>query len=76
MGSTATAEIARMLGSIHDRDHYTVLLDFFEISAISIRNAVDFGRDRAEVNRLPGKAAGSGTRTAKRRTQGTSPGGR
>ena len=46
MGSTATAEIARMLGSIHDRDHYTVLRDFFELSAISIRNAVDFGRDR------------------------------
>lgn len=46
MGSTATADIARMLGSIHDRDHYTVLRDFFELSAISIRNAVDFGRDR------------------------------
>ena len=46
MGSTATAEIARMLGSIHDRDHYTVLRDFFELSAISIRNAVDFWRDR------------------------------
>ena len=46
MGSTATADIARMLGSIHDRDHYTVLRDFFEISAISIRNAVDFGRER------------------------------
>ena len=46
MGSTATAKIARMLGSIHDRDHYTVLRDFFELSAISIRNAVDFGRDR------------------------------
>lgn len=46
MGSTATAEIAKMLGSIHDRDHYTVLRDFFELSAISIRNAVDFGRDR------------------------------
>lgn len=46
MSSTATAEIARMLGSIHDRDHYTVLRDFFELSAISIRNAVDFGRDR------------------------------
>lgn len=46
MGSMATADIARMLGSIHDRDHYTVLRDFFELSAISIRNAVDFGRDR------------------------------
>jgi len=46
MGRIATADIARMLGSIHDRDHYTVLRDFFEISAISIRNAVDFGRDR------------------------------
>lgn len=46
MGSTANADIARMLGSIHDRDHYTVLRDFFELSAISIRNAVDFGRDR------------------------------
>lgn len=46
MVSIATADIARMLGSIHDRDHYTVLRDFFELSAISIRNAVDFGRER------------------------------
>lgn len=46
MGRIATADIARMLGSIHDRDHYTVLRDFFELSAISIRNAVDFGRER------------------------------
>jgi hypothetical protein len=51
MGSTATAEIARMLGSIHDRDHYTVLRDFFELSAISIRNAVDFGCERDTYER-------------------------
>jgi hypothetical protein len=51
MGRIATADIARMLGSIHDRDHYTVLRDFFELSAISIRNAVDFGRERDTYER-------------------------
>ena len=33
-------------------------------------------RDRAEVERPPGKAAGSGTRAAKARNPGTSHGGR
>lgn len=46
MNASAKKEISKILGSIHDRDHYTVLRDFFELSAISIRNAVDFGRDR------------------------------
>ena len=46
MKTSANNEISKLLGSIHDRDHYTVLRDFFELSAISIRNAVDFGRDR------------------------------
>lgn len=46
MKTSANNEISKQLGSIHDRDHYTVLRDFFELSAISIRNAVDFGRDR------------------------------
>lgn len=49
MGSTATAEIAKMLGSIHDRDHYSVVRDFFELSAISIRNVVDYGKDHKSL---------------------------
>lgn len=51
MGSTATAEIARMLGSIHDRDHYTVIRDFFELSAISIRNNFDHGPEHANLEK-------------------------
>ena len=46
MKTSANNEISKLLGSIHDSDHYTVLRDFFELSAISIQNAVDFGRDR------------------------------
>ena len=34
-------EIAKKLSSIRDRDYYSVLGDFFEASAISVKNAVD-----------------------------------
>ena len=34
-------EIPRMLQTIRDRDYYTVVRDFFELSAISVRNTVD-----------------------------------
>ena len=36
-------DIAAFLGMIHDRDYYTVIRDFFELSAISICNNFDFG---------------------------------
>ncbi len=39
--SMASDEIAKRLRSIHDRDYYSVLGDFFEASAISVKNAVD-----------------------------------
>lgn len=37
-------EIPRMLQTIRDRDYYTVVRDFFELSAISVRNTVDYTR--------------------------------
>lgn len=40
--SKASDEIGKMLRSIRDRDYYSVLGDFFEASAISVKNAVDF----------------------------------
>lgn len=39
--------IRRLFESIYDRDFYTVIADFFEMSAISIRNAVCIGKSRA-----------------------------
>lgn len=39
--SRASDEIAKRLRLIHDRDSYSVLGDFFEASAISVKNAVD-----------------------------------
>ena len=38
-------EIAKILDSIQGFDTYTVLSDFFAMSAIAIRNNVDFGRE-------------------------------
>lgn len=39
--SRVSDEIAKRLRSIHDRDYYSVLADFFESSAIAVKNAVD-----------------------------------
>ena len=39
--SNVSNEIAKKLSSIRDRDYYSVLGDFFEASAISVKNAVD-----------------------------------
>lgn len=39
--SKTSEEIGKMLRSIRDRDYYSVLGDFFEASAISVKNAVD-----------------------------------
>ena len=44
-------DIADILGSVHDRDHYTVIRDFFELSAISIRNNFDFGPEHANFEK-------------------------
>lgn len=43
--------IADILGSVHDRDHYTVIRDFFELSAISIRNNFDHGNEYANLEK-------------------------
>lgn len=44
-------DIADILGMIHDRDHYTVIRDFFELSAISIRNNFDHGNEYANLEK-------------------------
>lgn len=44
-------DIADILGSVHDRDHYTVIRDFFELSAISIRNNFDHGNEYANLEK-------------------------
>lgn len=44
-------EIPRMIQTIRDRDYYSVLRDFFELSAISVRNYVDLGAMHDEYER-------------------------
>ena len=44
-------DIADILGSVQDRDHYTVIRDFFELSAISIRNNFDHGNEYANLEK-------------------------
>ncbi len=44
-------DIADILGSVRDRDHYTVIRDFFELSAISIRNNFDNGPEHANLEK-------------------------
>ena len=46
MSRSATNEISKALDRIQGHDNYTVIRDFFEMSAIAIRNSVDFGKDR------------------------------
>ena len=46
MAHASTNEIAKILSGIQDHDNYTVISDFFEMSAIAIRNNVDHGRER------------------------------
>ena len=49
----ARREIPRMLQTIRDRDYYSVVRDFFELSAISVRNTFDFtNRDEFEKRYL------------------------
>lgn len=49
--ATHHKDIADILGSVHDRDHYTVIRDFFELSAISIRNNFDHGNEYANLEK-------------------------
>lgn len=44
-------DIADILGSVRDRDNYTVIRDFFELSAISIRNIFDHGNEHANLEK-------------------------
>lgn len=46
MAKSSTNEIAKILDRIQSFDTYTVISDFFEISAISVRNNVDYGKER------------------------------
>lgn len=46
MAKASTNEIAKVLNRIQGHDNYTVIRDFFEISAIAVRNNVDYGKER------------------------------
>lgn len=46
MAKASTNEIAKILNRIQGHDNYTVIRDFFEISAIAVRNNVDHGKER------------------------------
>lgn len=46
MAKSSINEIAKILDRIQSFDTYTVISDFFEISAISVRNNVDYGKER------------------------------
>ena len=39
-------ELNRIFDSVANRDYYSVVKEFFELCAISIRNSVDHGKDR------------------------------
>ena len=44
-------DISQIFDMVRDRDHYTVIRDFFELSAISIRNNFDFGTEHANFEK-------------------------
>ena len=44
-------DISQIFDMVRDRDHYTVIRDFFELSAISIRNNFDFGQEHANFEK-------------------------
>ena len=44
-------DISKIFDMVRDRDHYTVIRDFFELSAISIRNNFDFGPEHANFEK-------------------------
>jgi hypothetical protein len=63
--SRASDEIAKRLRSIHDRDYYSVLGDFFEASAISVKNAVDLNDREVYEKRFADIAKSYGERGMK-----------
>lgn len=44
-------DISQIFDMVRDRDHYTVIRDFFELSAISIRNNFDHGQEHANLEK-------------------------
>lgn len=46
MAKSSTNEIAKVLNRIQGHDNYTVIRDFFEISAIAVRNNIDYSKER------------------------------
>ena len=44
-------DISQIFDMVRDRDHYTVIRDFFELSAISIRNNFDHGNEYANFEK-------------------------
>ena len=46
MAKDSTNEIAKVLDRIKGHDNYTVIRDFFELSAIDVRNNVDYSKER------------------------------
>ena len=44
-------DISQIFDIVRDRDHYTVIRDFFELSAISIRNNFDHGNEYANLEK-------------------------
>lgn len=44
-------DISQIFDMVRDRDHYTVIRDFFELSAISIRNNFDHGNEYANIEK-------------------------
>ena len=45
-------DISQIFDMVRDRDHYTVIRDFFELSAISIRNNFDHGNEYANLEKM------------------------
>lgn len=45
MAHATTNEVEKILNGIQGHDNYAVIRDFFEMSAIAIRNSVDHGRE-------------------------------
>ena len=44
-------DISQIFDMVRDRDYYTVIRDFFELSAISIRNNFDHGNEYANLEK-------------------------
>lgn len=59
MANAPRNEICKMLNSIQGRDNYSVIRDFFELSAISVRNTVDNSKERESYERRYMEITGS-----------------